>query len=96
LTETAPRINRTVTPSNGGSIGSVIAGTKTATGTATTTFTVTIGVTMANNTYKVTTEGDNALSSAVHYVNNKTTTTFDIVYLAGLTGAVSMDWIVSP
>jgi hypothetical protein len=77
-------------------IGAVIAGTKTATGTATTTFTVTIGVTMANTTYKVTTEGDNALSAAVHYVNNKTTTTFDIVYLAGLTGAVSIDWIVSP
>jgi hypothetical protein len=77
-------------------VGAVIAGTKTATGTATTTFTVTIGVTMANTTYKVTTEGDNALSAAVHYVNNKTTTTFDIVYLAGLTGAVSIDWIVSP
>lgn len=71
-----------------------IAGTKTATGVATTTFTVTIGVTMANTTYKVVTEGSNALSAAVHYVNNKTTTTFDVVYLAGLTGAVAFDWAV--
>lgn len=79
-----------------GGSGIVISGNYTATGTATTTFTVTIGVTMANATYEVVTEGNNALSSAVHYVNNKTTTTFDVVYLAGLTGAVAFDWIVSP
>lgn len=71
-----------------------IAGTNTATGVATTTFTVTIGVTMANTTYKVVTEGANTLSAAVHYVNNKTTTTFDVVYLTGLTGAVVFDWAV--
>lgn len=79
-----------------GGIGSVIAGTKTATGAVTTTFTVTIGQTMADTDFKVVTEGNNALSAAVHYVNNKTTTTFDVVYLAGLTGAVSFDWIVTP
>lgn len=79
-----------------GGVGSVIAGTKTATGTATTTFTVTIGVTMSDAAYKVATNGSNALSSAVHYVNNKTTTTFDVVYLAGLTGSVAFDWIVTP
>jgi hypothetical protein len=77
-------------------IGAVIAGTKTATGAVTTTFTVTIGATMANNTYKVSTEGGNALSAAIHYVNNKTTTTFDVVYLTGLTGSVAFDWIVTP
>lgn len=76
--------------------GSVVGGLKTDTGTATTTFTVTIGVTMANANYKVVTEGNNALSAAIHYVTNKTTTTFDVVYLAGLTGAVSFDWILTP
>lgn len=73
-----------------------IAGTFSATGAITTTFTVTIGVTMANTSYRATTEGLNALSAAVHYVTNKTTTTFDVVYLTGLTGAVAFDWAVFP
>lgn len=73
----------------------VYSGTKTATGTATTTFTVTIGVTMASAGYKVTVTAGNALSSAVHYVNNKTTTTFDVVFLAGLTGSVAFDWMLT-
>jgi len=72
------------------------AGTTTATGTATTTFTVTIGHTMANTNYSAMAEGSNVLSSAVHYVNNKTTTTFDVVYLTGLTGSVVFDWTVTP
>lgn len=72
------------------------AGNKTATGTATTTFTVAIGHVMPNTNYSVTTEGNNALSAAVHYVTNKTTTTFDVTYLAGLTGAVSFDWSIQP
>lgn len=72
------------------------AGTKTATGTATTTFTVTIGHTMANTNYAATAEGSNLLSSAVHWTNNKTTTTFDVVYATGLTGAVVFDWTVTP
>lgn len=72
------------------------AGSFSGTGTATTTFTVTIGVTMPNSTYKVTATPSNVLSAAVFYVNNKTTTTFDVVYLAGLTGAVAFDWVVSP
>jgi fibronectin-binding autotransporter adhesin len=72
------------------------AGTTTATGTATTTFTVTIGHTMANTNYSALTEGSNVLSSAIHYVNNKTTTTFDVVYLTGLTGSVAFDWTVTP
>lgn len=65
-------------------------------GTATTTFTVTIGSTMSNNTYKVTATPTNLLSAAVFYINNKTTTTFDVVYLAGLTGTVAFDWILAP
>ena len=75
--------------------GGVIAGSKTATGTATTTFTVTIGSTQPNATYKVAVTPSNALSAALYYVNNKTTTTFDVVYLAGLTGAVAFDWILT-
>jgi hypothetical protein len=72
------------------------AGSVSATGTATTTFTVTIGATQANNTYKVTATPSNVLSAAVFYINNKTTTTFDVVYLAGLTGTVAFDWILVP
>lgn len=70
----------------------VIHGTYSTTGVATTTFTVTIGETMANATYFPSITPSNALSCAVFYVNNKTTTTFDVVYLAGLTGAVAFEW----
>lgn len=69
-----------------------IHGTHSATGTATTTFTVTIGETMANTSYFPTISPSNALSAAYWYINNKTTTTFDVVYLAGLTGAVAFEW----
>lgn len=65
-------------------------------GTATTTFTVTIGTTQANTSYHVVASPTSALSAAVFYINNKTTTTFDVVYLAGLTGTISFDWIVTP
>lgn len=65
-------------------------------GTATTTFTVTIGSTMANTTYKVNATPTNLLSTAMFYVTNKTTTTFDVVYLSGLTGTVAFDWSVFP
>lgn len=69
-----------------------IAASVSTTGTATTTFTVTIGTTQANATYKVNVTPTSLVAAAVFYVNNKTTTTFDVVYLAGLTGAVSFDW----
>jgi hypothetical protein len=72
------------------------AGSFTATGTATTTFTVTIGTTQANNTYKVVASPSNALSAVMFYINNKTTTTFDVVFVTGLTGAVAFDWILKP
>lgn len=72
----------------------VVSGTKTATGTATTTFTVTFGGTQPNTTYKVNVTPSNSLSAALFYVNNKTTTTFDVVYLAGLTGSVEFDWAI--
>jgi hypothetical protein len=65
-------------------------------GTATTTYTVTIGPTLGATTYEVAISPTNALSAALFYVNNKTTTTFDVVYLSGLTGTVAFDWIVTP
>lgn len=74
----------------------VTAGSFSGVGTATTTFTVTIGITMANSTYKVNATPTDLLAAAVFYVNNKTTTTFDVVYLAGLTGTVTFDWSVFP
>ena len=69
-------------------------GSATATGTATTVFTVTFGGTQPNATYKANVTPTNALSSALFYVTNKTATTFDVTYLAGLTGAVAFDWAI--
>jgi len=73
-----------------------ISGSFSGVGTATTVFTVTIGVTMPNTTYKVNVTPTAALSAALFHVANKTTTTFDVTYLAGLTGTVTFDWSVFP
>jgi hypothetical protein len=73
-----------------------VSGSYSSTGTATTTFTVTTGVTEPNSTYKVVVTPTDALAAGLFYVTNKTATTFDVVYLSGLTGVVSFDWIVSP
>jgi hypothetical protein len=73
-----------------------VSGSYSSTGTATTTFTVTMGVTQPNTTYKVGFAPTDALSAAPYYITNKTTTTFDVVYLSGLTGVVSFDWTVTP
>lgn len=73
-----------------------IAGSFSGVGTATTTFTVTIGSTRPDANYKVNATPSNVLSAAVFFVNNKTTTTFDVVYVAGLTGTVQFDWILAP
>lgn len=72
-----------------------VSGSFSGVGTATTTFTVTIGTTQANTSYKVTATPTNALSSALFYIASKTTTTFNVVYLAGLTGTVQFDWILA-
>lgn len=69
-----------------------ISGSFSGVGTATTVFTVTIGTTQANNTYKVQVTPTSVLSAALFYVTNKTTTTFDVTYMAGLTGTVTFDW----
>ena len=73
-----------------------ISGSFSQVGSATTVFTVTIGVTQANNTYKVGVTPTALLSAAPFYVTNKTTTTFDVTYLTGLTGTVTFDWSLFP
>ncbi len=72
------------------------AGSVSTTGTSTTTFTVTIGTTMGNTTYQVSVTPTSSVTAAPFYVTNKTTTTFDVVYLSGLTGTVTFDWAVFP
>lgn len=71
-------------------------GTYSTTGSATTTFTVTIGQTMANTDYIALPVATNTLSAVTFSVQNKTTTTFDIVVTSGLTGAVAYDFIINP
>ena len=73
-----------------------IAGSFSQVGAATTVFTVTIGRTMANTAYKVNVTPTSVLGAALFYVTNKTTTTFDVTYLAGLTGTVTFDWVIFP
>jgi hypothetical protein len=67
-------------------------GSYSATGTATTSFTVTFGGTQPNSTYKVIVTPTNALTAAMFYVTSKTTTTFTVTFLSGLTGTVAFDW----
>jgi hypothetical protein len=49
---------------------------------------------MSNTSYRVNVVPTVALTAALFYVTNKTVTTFDVVYLSGLTGAVTFDWTV--
>lgn len=84
------------TPSQIGAAANIYAGSFSATGTATATFTVSIGHTMANTNYSPVAEATNLLSSPVHWIQNKTTTTFDVVYATGLTGSIAFDWSVTP
>jgi hypothetical protein len=72
------------------------AGSFSGAGTGTTAFTVTIGQTMANTTYKVHVTPTVALATGAFYISAKTTTTFTVTYLTGLTGTVSFDWSVIP
>lgn len=73
-----------------------IAGSFSGVGTATTSFVVTIGITMPNTTYKVNITSTSLLGAAQCYVSAKTTTTFTVTYMTGLTGAISFDWILAP
>jgi hypothetical protein len=71
-----------------------IGGIYSTSGTSATRFTVPIGVTMSNTTYSAVATPANLLSAANYYIDDstKTTTTFDVVYLSGLTGTVKFDW----
>jgi len=66
----------------------------TATGTATTAFTVTLPTTQPDATYSVSIMPKNALSATGWYISARTTTTFTVTYLTGLTGAVDFDYII--
>ena len=69
-------------------------GNYTSTGTATTAFTVTLPTTQPDATYSVSIMPKNALSATGWYISARTTTTFTITYLTGLTGAVDFDYII--
>ena len=69
-------------------------GSFSATGTATTAFTVTFGGTQPNATYQVLITPTNVLTAAVLYVTSKTTTTFTVTFITGLTGTVAFDWLL--
>ena len=72
-----------------------ISGSYTTSASAQSTFTVTIGATMANSSYVVSATPTATLTAAPYYVTNKTTTTFDVVYLSPLTGTATFDWSVN-
>jgi len=74
--------------------GRVISNSYSLFASATTTFTVTIGTTMTNNTYRVIVQPTSANAIVGHYVTNKTTTTFDVVFPSGLNGTTTFDWSV--
>lgn len=62
-------------------------------------FTVSIGATLGNNTYQVVITPGNAVSigaPAGHYVTNKTTTAFDVVFPLGVSQTVLFDWHIMP
>lgn len=72
---------------------STLSNSYSATGTATTSFTVTLGVTEPNNTYEVFITPTSLLGTTSYYVSAKTTTTFTVTYVTGLTGTLTFDWM---
>lgn len=62
--------------------------------TAQTAFTVTFGGIQPNNTFYVGITALNAVTAAQNYVMTRTTTTFTVTYLTGLTGTVAFDWVL--
>lgn len=59
---------------------------------AVTTVTVTIGSTQPNNTYRISLTPTSLLASTAWYINNQTTTTFDVVYTTAITGVLTFYW----
>lgn len=58
----------------------------------TTTFTVFHSLGVIPN--QVLTQATNAPAAALHYVNNKTNTTFDVVFIVAPAAAATIDWII--
>ena len=74
----------------------VIHGNSTTTGTATTAVTVTIGSTMANTNYYVGISPQDLLTAVNYYISAKTTTTFTVTFVSGITGSINFDWNINP
>lgn len=74
----------------------IIHGDKTLSASSTTTITVTFGITLDNTNYWVGITPGNVLSTAPLYVNNQTTTTFDVVYVSAIvTGTIDFRWTIN-
>ena len=67
-------------------------GTFSTTATAQTAFTVTFGGTQPNNTYFVGITATATLSASSNYISARTTTSFTVTFLTGLTGTITFDW----
>ena len=77
---------------NGQSVMKGLRGSFSTTATAQTSFTVTFGGTQPNNTYFVGITATAALSASSNYISAKTTTSFTVTFLTGLTGSITFDW----
>jgi len=96
LVKTSGGVIRSVSPSYYSTLtSSVIGGSVSASVTAVTTFVVS-PATQANANYQVIITPSNMLSAVNYYVTNKTTTSFDVVFVSALTGTVAFDWILKP
>lgn len=67
-------------------------GTFSTTATAQTAFTVTFGGTQPNATYFVGITATAPLSASSNYISAKSTTSFTVTFLTGLTGTITFDW----
>lgn len=78
-------------------MSSIISGSAsfTVSGVSQSTFTVSIGSTQSGTGYKVFVTATNSAAAASFYVTNKTTTTFDIVYLVARTSNITLDWMIT-
>lgn len=74
----------------------IFKGTSSFTGSSTTTFTIPLGTTLGSNVYTPLVTPKNSGAAAPFYVNNLTTTTFDVVYLTSITGVVQHYWHIIP
>jgi len=84
----------TLDPANILQLTSVFNGNFSGTGTATTAFIVTLSATQPDATYSVSIMPKNVLSATDWYISARSTTTFTVTYLTGLTGAVDFDYII--